>query len=111
MKSVSHIAGVVKIIDYLEKTDSCVIVMQRPAKSKDLFDYITKKGHLQEWRARRFFRQIVQATEACHKAGVLHRDLKDENILVDLDSEILHIIDFGSGTPLTDDGEYTEFDG
>ena len=110
MNKTSHIAGVMKIYDFLEKSDSYVIVMERPSKSKDLFDYITKRVYLKENQARKFFKQIVETVLACEEAGVLHLDLKDENIVVDLDTEQLKIIDFGSGALMKDD-EFTSFDG
>ena len=110
MKMTAHIPGIAKICDFLEKVDSVVIVMERPANSQDLFDYITKKKHLKESIAREFFKQIVSTTLACEQAGVHHRDLKDENIIVDLDTNTIKLIDFGSGA-LFQDEEFTEFDG
>ena len=84
--------------------------MERPPHTRDLFDYITKNVYLKEDRARHFFSQIVRMIEQVEEAGVLHRDLKDENILVDLDTDKLKLIDFGSGAFLKD-GKYTDFDG
>ena len=110
MKKTSHIPGVVKIYDYLEKTDSVVIVMERPSQSQDLFDFISKKKHLKEPQAREFFKQIVETTFACEEAGVHHLDLKDENIIVDLETEKIKLIDFGSGS-LFQDNDFNEFNG
>ena len=62
--------------------------------------------------ARRFLRQVVETVLACHERGVIHRDIKDENILVNLlnPTHEIQLIDFGSGSHINSDS-YSDFDG
>jgi MAP/microtubule affinity-regulating kinase len=59
-----------------------------------VFDYLVEHGRMKEKDARLKFRQIVSAVEYCHARGVIHRDLKAENLLLDRDLNI-KIADFG----------------
>ncbi|XP_046912185.2 uncharacterized protein LOC124493152 [Dermatophagoides farinae] len=110
LEKVGHITGVIRMLDWYEDQSAFIIVMERPDNVKDLFDFITERVVLEERMARLFFRQVVEIIILCHKAGVCHRDIKDENILVDLRTMSIKLVDFGSGAYLKDSA-YTDFTG
>ena len=105
LHSVQGVEGVIKLLDFYERSDSFIYVMERPSDCKDMFDFITEKKVIKEDLARNFFRQIVETVLACHSKGVIHRDIKDENM-----TGKMKLIDFGSGAVFKEDA-YTDFDG
>ncbi|WWD15881.1 hypothetical protein CI109_100305 [Kwoniella shandongensis] len=62
--------------------------------SYDLFECVEHLRFSEE-QARKIFRQIVEAVSYLHKKGIYHRDLKDENIVIDRNLTV-KVIDFGS---------------
>lgn len=108
--------GIVQMIDWYERRSSYVLVMERPERHIDLFDYLNQAGPIREPLVRDIFIQILDAIIHCHVNGVLHRDIKDENILLSRKTDDIKggfeakLIDFGCGTRLKE-ACYTEFAG
>ena len=53
------------------------------ATGGDLLSIVRKLKRIPEKQAGPWFRQLSDAVEYCHQRGVVHRDLKCENILLD----------------------------
>ncbi|XP_053857750.1 serine/threonine-protein kinase pim-2-like [Vidua macroura] len=102
--------GVVQLLEWLELPNDIVMVLERPKRSQDLHHFIRARGFLSEEVARELFRQVLEAVRHCTSCGVLHRDIKPGNILVDLATGEAKLIDFGCGTYLQDTA-YTHFAG
>ncbi|CAD5226639.1 unnamed protein product [Bursaphelenchus xylophilus] len=85
--------NIIEIYEVFENKDKIILVMEY-ASGGELYDYVGKSGSLPESEARRIFRQITSAILYCHKHKVVHRDLKLENILLDVSSNA-KIADFG----------------
>jgi len=73
---VRHVMGVIRLLDWYERSDDFVIVMERLSPCMDLFDYISEKGPLNEKLARSFFKQVVETMIACASANVVHLTLR-----------------------------------
>uniref|UniRef100_A0A7E4W6H0 non-specific serine/threonine protein kinase n=1 Tax=Panagrellus redivivus TaxID=6233 RepID=A0A7E4W6H0_PANRE len=96
----AKINGVIKLLDWYSMPEGFLIVMERPSPCIDMFDFIRRQSKLPENLARYLFRQVVQTTLDCMEKKVLHRDLKDENVVIDLITGETRLIDFGAATIL-----------
>jgi len=114
LQTVASVPGVIRLLDYFVSQDSFYIVMER-VHGKDLFDFISERGPLEERLASVLFRQVVESVVGCLQHGVLHGDVKDENILVEEHWETgeptLRLIDFGSGSWFSSGDIYTRYEG
>jgi 5'-AMP-activated protein kinase, catalytic alpha subunit len=95
LRSVKH-KYVVKFIDVIETaTHLCILMEWVPGG--ELFHYVAERTRLEEAEAKKFMWQLIQVIHFLHLNGIVHRDLKLENILVDTRGAAPHIrlVDFG----------------
>lgn len=96
MKMSKH-PNVVKLIDIFESADNFYLVLEYMGGG-DLFDYLkARKFRLTEDRAREIILQLIQAVQFLHSFGVVHRDIKLENVMMSdvTDNAVPKLADFG----------------
>ena len=76
------------------ETNTRIYLIMNLAENGDLLEYIRTNGALSDEGARAFFIQLISATEYFHTLGIVHRDLKCENLLLDHNFNIV-VSDFG----------------
>ncbi|KAK7132503.1 hypothetical protein R3I93_018894 [Phoxinus phoxinus] len=93
--------NIVLLLETLE-TENCYYMAMELCGGGDLMDRICERKRLEEREVRRYTRQILSAVEHLHRHGIVHRDLKIENFLLDEHNNI-KIVDFGLSNTLKAD--------
>jgi len=93
--------NIIKLLNVYESDENVYLVFEH--KSGDLYSYIQSKGPVSEMIAMEIFHQLVEAVEYCHSMGVVHLDIKLENILIDETTLEVFLADFGFATLFSND--------
>jgi beta-lactam-binding protein with PASTA domain/tRNA A-37 threonylcarbamoyl transferase component Bud32 len=83
----------VQVYDYARDGDVHFIVMEF-VEGEDLKTLLRRLGALPEARAREIGAQVCEALAYAHDRGIVHRDIKPQNILLASDGEV-KVTDFG----------------
>ena len=92
LRELSH-PNIVRLHE-MYQTDRYIGIVLEYASGGELFDFILNNRFLKDNAARRLFAQLVSGVGYLHKKGIVHRDLKLENLLLDRNRNII-ITDFG----------------
>jgi serine/threonine-protein kinase len=93
--------GVVPVYDAREEDGELVVAM-RLVEGGDLKGRLRRDGALPAAEAIGLLGQVAAALDAAHAAGIVHRDVKPQNIL--LEGERAYLTDFGLAKALGDSG-------
>ncbi|HEV2398525.1 MAG TPA: tetratricopeptide repeat protein [Candidatus Sulfotelmatobacter sp.] len=100
-RQVTH-KNVIRIYD-LGDTDGVKFITMEFVEGRDLRDLIHEKKKFTPEEAVHVMQQVCQALEAAHNVGVIHRDLKPQNIMREESGRIL-VMDFGLARTMDGDG-------
>ena len=92
VKKLNH-PNITKILEMFENDKYFLIIMEY-INGGNLFNFVKKRRKLSEKTAKFLFRQIILGIQYMHNKNIVHRDIKLENILIDLNNNI-KICDFG----------------
>jgi serine/threonine protein kinase len=90
--------NVIDISDFGQSSDGCTYIAMEYLDGKDLGEIVREKGALDWEETREIVLQICRALRAAHDKGIVHRDMKPENIFLIQREDHPHfvkILDFG----------------
>lgn len=99
LKMLRH-PNVVKLLETFD-TDKHHLIVMELCPGGDLLNYVRKRRKLNEKYAKFVFKQIMEGLAYLHDNGVVHRDIKLDNILLDGHGNI-KIADFGVSRKVID---------
>jgi serine/threonine protein kinase len=86
--------GIVRVFEVFEANNTAYLVMEA-LKGETLGAKIAREQKLPETEVKTLALELCDALEIVHKAGLLHRDIKPDNIFLTQDARVV-LVDFGS---------------
>ncbi len=97
-ENIGEIEGVTTYYGTYDLHHGYVMASERPAMVTDLFDYVNLFGPMDEDSARGVFKQLLSTLLDLYNVGIVHRDVKESNLIMSLVSGQVFLIDYGSAT-------------
>lgn len=102
--------NIIDIIDIGTTDDDDVYFVMELLEGRTLGEVLGAEGRLAVRRAVHIARQICRAVAAAHEVGIIHRDLKSDNVVLvtrGKDPDFVKVLDFGICKTSTSDGNTT----
>ncbi|XP_036417057.1 serine/threonine-protein kinase pim-1-like [Colossoma macropomum] len=102
--------NIIQLIEWFDEPERYILIMEHPDPCVDLKHFLKSHGNcVDEETARAIMVQAVEAASQCSMRGVLHQDIKGDNLLINTDTLEVKLIDFGCGDLIktTENDRYT----
>ncbi|XP_068071684.1 uncharacterized protein [Danio rerio] len=104
-----EVKELVQLLDWKVEADRYFMVLERPTPCVSVREFLREhEDRIEEEVIRKIMYQATIAADTCLQRGVLHRDIKPGNLLINPQTYEVKLIDFGCGELLTD-GFYKEY--
>jgi serine/threonine-protein kinase len=92
-----HHPNAIRVTDFGVTPERIVYLVMEIVKGRSLRDLMREEGPLDYIRTINIVRQVCGAVDSAHRGGVIHRDLKPDNILIEKINNIerVKVLDFG----------------
>lgn len=89
--------NILRLVDFFEDDEYYYIEIPIHGNppAVDLFDFIEFRKRFTELEIQYIFRQVASSIKELHDNGMVHRDIKDDNIIID-ENSVIKLIDFGA---------------
>ena len=98
MSKVDNLTNVVRVRDIFQENETAYIVMDF-VEGETLKARLDKTGPLTWKQAKDIFLPAIQAMEQVHQAGLVHRDISPDNLMLTPDGRVM-ILDLGAAKDL-----------
>ncbi len=96
LRQFQELPSIVSVLDVFEENGTAYLVLEH-IEGITLKRYIAENGVLSTEALLPLFSPVIHALSRVHSAGLVHRDISPDNLMIGLDNR-LHLIDFGAAS-------------